>query len=94
MKTRLYILMILMPVAGLAQDFDTADYKITVDTSSALDHFFSRDPLWRGADGAASVDMGHGFDATYNPNPAKTSLYTERYNRYKELGNFIEQQNT
>ncbi|HAO46866.1 MAG TPA: ribulokinase [Ferruginibacter sp.] len=38
--------------------------------------------------------MGQGFDATYNPNPAKTSLYTERYNRYKELGNFIEQQNT
>lgn len=83
MKTRLYILMILMPVAGLAQDFDTADYKITVDTSSAPDHFFSRDPLWRGADGAASVDMGHGkvlwlfsdsFIATDSPFSRKKSV--------------------
>ncbi len=37
--------------------------------------------------------MGQGFDVTYKPGPSNTALYNKRYNRYKELGNFIEQQN-
>ncbi len=37
--------------------------------------------------------MGQGFDVTYKPDPSKAELYNKRYDRYKELGNFIEQQN-
>lgn len=38
----------------------------------------------------AMLSMGQGFDVTYEPNPAKTKIYSERYNRYQELGSFIE----
>jgi len=37
--------------------------------------------------------MGQGFDATYHPDASKVEFYNKRYDRYKELGNFIEQQN-
>ncbi len=37
--------------------------------------------------------MGQGFDATYDPDTSKVEFYNKRYDRYKELGNFIEQQN-
>jgi L-ribulokinase len=40
----------------------------------------------------AMAAMGSGFDAEYFPDPNKTSIYSSRYERYKELGNFIEQQ--
>jgi L-ribulokinase len=36
--------------------------------------------------------MGQGFDVEYKPDPSKTALYNKRYQRYKELGNFIVQQ--
>ena len=36
--------------------------------------------------------MGQGFDATYSPNPAKVSIYEKRYQKYTDLGAFIEQQ--
>jgi L-ribulokinase len=36
--------------------------------------------------------MGQGFDATYFPNSEKTIIYNKRYQQYKKLGNFIEQQ--
>lgn len=40
----------------------------------------------------AMVSMGQGFDTTYTPDPSKTAMYNNRYQRYKELGNFIAQQ--
>ncbi len=38
--------------------------------------------------------MGPGFDAEYQPNPANVSFYKKRYEQYKQLGKFIEQQIT
>jgi L-ribulokinase len=34
--------------------------------------------------------MGRGFDATYTPNPARTTLYAKRYRQYQDLGHFVE----
>jgi len=42
----------------------------------------------------AMLAMGQGFDASYAPDATRVELYNKRYDRYKELGNFIEQQNT
>ena len=36
--------------------------------------------------------MGQGFDAEYYPDKTKADIYTKRYEQYKQLGNFIEQQ--
>lgn len=36
--------------------------------------------------------MGQGFDRQYEPDKSKTSLYDQRYQRYKQVGKFIEQQ--
>lgn len=36
--------------------------------------------------------MGQGFDATYHPNAEMAAIYEKRYQNYKELGAFIEQQ--
>jgi L-ribulokinase len=37
--------------------------------------------------------MGQGFDMIYHPDPIKTEIYTKRYERYQQLGRFVEQQN-
>jgi L-ribulokinase len=34
--------------------------------------------------------MGQGFDAVYYPDASKVALYAQRYQRYIELGSFIE----
>jgi L-ribulokinase len=36
--------------------------------------------------------MGQGFDTEYHPNPENVAVYKKRYEQYKKLGNFIEQQ--
>jgi L-ribulokinase len=36
--------------------------------------------------------MGQGFDAEYRPDPIKVPIYEKRYQKYTELGDFIEQQ--
>ena len=36
--------------------------------------------------------MGPGFDTEYYPNPEKTAIYQKRYEQYKQLGAFLEQQ--
>jgi L-ribulokinase len=38
--------------------------------------------------------MGQGFDMEYQPNPAMVAIYQQRYQQYKILGQFIEQQVT
>ena len=35
--------------------------------------------------------MGQGFETTYYPDKTKTDIYTKRFERYKQLGKFIEQ---
>lgn len=37
--------------------------------------------------------MGQGFDATYFPNSERVSIYKKRYQRYQQLGAFIENNN-
>jgi L-ribulokinase len=39
----------------------------------------------------AMIAMGQGFDATYFPNPARVELYKKRFERYQQLGVFIEE---
>ena len=36
--------------------------------------------------------MGQGFDTEYHPDPTKNAIYEKRYQNYKQLGAFIEQQ--
>ncbi len=38
----------------------------------------------------AMAAIGQGFEATYKPNPANTAIYTQRFQQYKQLGQFIE----
>lgn len=38
--------------------------------------------------------MGHGFENEYIPQKERSIIYRKRYERYKTLGNFIEQQTT
>ncbi len=40
----------------------------------------------------AMVAMGQGFDAEYHPNNANVGLYTKRYEQYRALGSYMEQQ--
>lgn len=37
--------------------------------------------------------MGQGFDTTYYPDETRSAIYHGRYERYKQLGKFIEEQN-
>ena len=41
----------------------------------------------------AMTAMGQGFDAEYHPNQKNAGYYNNRYQQYKKLGAFIEQQN-
>ena len=38
--------------------------------------------------------MGQGFDAEYKPNKEVVGIYEKRYQQYKKLGAFIEQETT
>lgn len=38
--------------------------------------------------------MGQGFDAEYHPNANNVSIYKKRYEQYKKLGGFVEEQTT
>jgi L-ribulokinase len=38
----------------------------------------------------AMYAMGQGFDMNYEPNPARVEIYRQRYERYKSLGAFLE----
>lgn len=40
----------------------------------------------------AMQQMGQGFDMEYQPNPALTALYADRYAQYTQTGHFIENQ--
>jgi len=36
--------------------------------------------------------MGQGFDAEYHPNPKLVAVYQKRFEKYKEVGVFMEEQ--
>ncbi len=38
--------------------------------------------------------MGQGFAVTYYPDDTQTEIYANRYNRYQQLGQFVEQEST
>lgn len=40
----------------------------------------------------AMKEMGRGFDVVYEPNPANTAIYQQKFEKYKKLGDFIESQ--
>ncbi|MGI4806383.1 MAG: hypothetical protein ACRYFL_16565, partial [Janthinobacterium lividum] len=42
----------------------------------------------------AMAAMGQGFDAEYQPDPAKIEIYAKRYQQYIALGKAIEIQTT
>lgn len=42
------------------QPIDTSLYAIQVESPAKLNQYFTKDPVWRGADGAASIDLGNG----------------------------------
>ena len=42
------------------QSFDSIRYSIEVRSDQKTDQYFKSDPIWRGADGASSVDLGNG----------------------------------
>ena len=43
-----------------AQRVDISDYKITAIPDHVADRYFTGDRVWRGADGAGSIDLGNG----------------------------------
>ncbi len=60
MKSVFLVPLLLYNITGKSQLVDTTAYRITVESPDSTNQFFKKDPLWRGADGAASVDLGNG----------------------------------
>lgn len=60
MKYMILLFSLLLSNIVIGQSIDTSKYNIKVEISPDDNHFFTNDPVWRGADGAASVDMGNG----------------------------------
>ena len=56
------ILIALLSVCNIVvgQQIDTTKYHIKVEVSEPVDQYFTKDRVWRGADGAATVDLGNG----------------------------------
>ncbi|HNU89184.1 MAG TPA: DUF5005 domain-containing protein [Ferruginibacter sp.] len=55
-----FILFFLIPHSSFCQAIDTNRYRMEVEISGEAGNFFTNDPYWLGADGAASVDLGNG----------------------------------
>ncbi len=60
MKSALPVLFLLLSGRTICQPVDSSAYEVRVDIPVKLNSFFTADPGWRGADGAASVDLGNG----------------------------------
>lgn len=60
MKCCLYIIALCFSNCCIGQSFDTARYHIQVETDKNAAAFFTHDIIWRGADGASSIDLGNG----------------------------------
>ena len=59
---KLFLIFVALVFAGSAscQTLDPGKYSFTVTTSKDNDHYFRMDKIWRGADGAASIDLENG----------------------------------
>lgn len=60
MKSLTLLLLLFLANICLSQPLDTTKYRIEVSSAGRTNPFFRSDKLWRGADGAASVDLGNG----------------------------------
>jgi len=54
------LLTVFIANTALGQPLDTTKYRIAVTSAGRTNSFFRNDKVWRGADGAASVDLGKG----------------------------------
>jgi hypothetical protein len=61
MRPLILILIFKLTIAGtFGQAIDISRYEITAKADSIADQFFKNDRVWRGADGAGSIDLGNG----------------------------------
>ena len=60
MKLLTLIILLLLSNISISQSFDTTRYNIKVEFFKEIDKYFTNDPIWRGADGASSIDLGNG----------------------------------
>lgn len=51
------IICLLVSYVGLSQPFDTSSYNISAEMTGEADRYFTTDPVWRGGDGASSIDL-------------------------------------
>ena len=58
-KIQIIITFLLFDFVCFSQQIDTTKYKIKVETSEITDKYFTNDPVWLGADGASSIDLGN-----------------------------------
>jgi len=81
MKPANLILFLLLAASSIGQPVDSS-YRIKAEAADELNSFFTHDPLWRGADGAASADLGNGkilwlfSDSFVNNEPADSGKRT------------------
>src|SRR4030095_6490628 len=54
------IITLLLSNICMGQSFDTLEYGVKVELSNETDKYFTTDLVWRGADGASSIDLGNG----------------------------------
>ncbi|MBL7741178.1 MAG: DUF4185 domain-containing protein [Chitinophagaceae bacterium] len=54
------IIFFLAPGICIGQPFDTSQYRIKMEDPGNTDKYFTNDLMWRGADGAASIDLENG----------------------------------
>ncbi len=60
MKSSTLILFLLFYNLCIGQPFDTTRYRVKIEFSGETDNCFTKDLVWRGADGASSVDLENG----------------------------------
>ncbi|MBK5271910.1 MAG: DUF5005 domain-containing protein [Bacteroidia bacterium] len=60
MKPGTLIILLFLYQICISQPFDTSMYKIKVEVSEERNKFFTNNSVWRGADGASSVDLENG----------------------------------
>jgi hypothetical protein len=54
------MILLFLSAVCFSQKIDTTRYSVKVEVQVEINDFFTSDPLWRGADGASSIDMGNG----------------------------------
>jgi hypothetical protein len=60
MKPLLLLISIFITGYCTGQPFDISKYAVEIDSTTAFNDYFKKDSVWRGADGASSIDLGNG----------------------------------